>query len=90
MYNLIKQTILSKKKNRVGELKDWERFIVYLCDKELKLEYCLPLNQQNGWWKSDHENDIKKFERWIEIHNEKEIQKTTQKAAEEMNRLFNS
>jgi thiaminase len=54
------------------------------------LEYSLPFNRQNGWWERNHKSDIKKFERWIEIHNEKEIQKTTQKVAEEMNKLFNS
>jgi hypothetical protein len=67
MYSLIKKTILNKTPNRSKtNLKDWERYIVYICDKQLNLSYSL-FDKDEQWDKLKREKDIKKFEKWLNL-----------------------
>lgn len=63
MYKLIKQTLLKRTGNR-RNYKDWERFIVYICDKKLGLEYSFYTGRES-WQKESRKEDIEKFEKWI-------------------------
>jgi hypothetical protein len=67
MYSLIKKTILNKTPNRCKtNLKDWERYIVYICDKQLNLSYSL-FDKDEQWGKLKREKDIQKFEKWLNL-----------------------
>ena len=70
MYKLIKQTLLKRTGNR-RNYKNWERFIVYLCDKKLSLPYSFYPGGEK-WDKLRREEDIKKFEKWIKNFEEDE------------------
>jgi hypothetical protein len=67
MYSLIKKTILNKTPNRSKtNLKDWERYIVYICDKQLNVKYSL-FDKDEQWYKLKREKDIQKFEKWLNL-----------------------
>lgn len=64
MYKLIKETLIKRTANR-NSYKDWERFVVYICDKKLNLPYSFYTDNQE-WNKRRREEDIKKFEKMIQ------------------------
>lgn len=81
MYKLIKQTLLKRTANR-NKYKDWERFIIYLCDKKLSLPYTFYPGSEK-WEKLRREEDIEKFEKWI-INFEQEENKEMEELLEKI------
>lgn len=73
-YQLILDTINMHRKNRGwGGLKDWEKFVVYVCEKELGLE--TSLDELNPKFAPRHSNEISRFDERLLIKFENKIAK---------------
>lgn len=61
-FQIIEETIASKRKNRAYRLKDWELYILYICGKHTgNTSKYFPLNDREEWRNAGHLELLHKF-----------------------------